>query len=434
MSAEATFPVRPSNEPLPAAFARLLQGEHAPLADAVTVALEQAALKTGSAAAFLAVLEHDTISDLFCWRAGRASAERTVPADAPDVVDASLAAARTCQPLVDAGRLVVPSLDEHGTRLVAGVMGRDRAYADADLWLLTLVVAHLSRHPGVGGTGATLAREAQLLQTQKLESIGQLAAGIAHEINTPIQFVGDNLHFLKDAYHSLEALLMACREMDPVAGAPPRPSRCVEARRKAGQLDLDYLQAEIPSAIEQSLEGVDRVAKIVRAMKAFSHPDTGERTPVDINAALESTIAVARHEWKYVADLRTEFARNLPHVPCFAGELNQALLNILINAAQAIGEVVGERGPDKGLITVSTRLDGDAVEVRIADTGPGIPESIRRQVFNPFFTTKPVGKGTGQGLAIAHAVVVGKHHGSLTFESAPGEGTRFVIRLPLDPA
>lgn len=274
--------------------------------------------------------------------------------------------------------------------------------------------------------------ESQLAQAQKLESIGQLAAGIAHEINTPTQYVGDNIRFLRDAFADLRTLLDAYGQLIGAARVGSvSPEAIARIESAVEEADLEYLCEEVPKAIEQSLEGVNRVATIVRAMKEFSHPGVEEKTATDLNRAIDSTITVARNEWKYVADVVTDFDPDLPLVPCLAGEFNQVILNIIINAAHAIAEVVGEGGDKKGTITVSTRRDGEWVEVRIRDTGTGIPEEHRAKVFDPFFTTKEVGKGTGQGLAIAHSVIVRKHGGSIRFETEPGKGTTFIIRLPV---
>jgi signal transduction histidine kinase len=199
------------------------------------------------------------------------------------------------------------------------------------------------------------------------------------------------------------------------------------------KVDLAYLTEEVPRAINQTLEGVDRVTKIVRAMKEFSHPGVKEKTLADLNKAIENTVTVSRNEWKYVADMITELDSSLPAVPCLVGEFNQVVLNIIINAAHAIQEVVGRDSGRKGTIRVSTHHDPDWVEVRIGDTGGGIPEDIRSRIFDPFFTTKGVGKGTGQGLAIAHSVIMDKHGGTLHFETEMGKGTTFFIRLPLHP-
>jgi PAS domain S-box-containing protein len=276
--------------------------------------------------------------------------------------------------------------------------------------------------------------ESQLAHAQKLESIGQLAAGIAHEINTPTQFVGDNTRFLRDAFADLQTLLVKYGELlEAGRGGRVDSELVAEVDQAAQQAELDYLRAEIPQAIAQSLEGIERVAKIVRAMKDFSHPGGEEKQAVDLNRSIESTVTVARNEWKYVADLVTDFDPTLPPVPCLIGDLNQAVLNIVINAAHAIGEVVGDGSAGKGRITIETRRGGAWAEIRVSDTGPGIPEAIRSKIFDPFFTTKEVGKGTGQGLAIAHAVVVDKHGGTIGIETETGCGTTVVIRLPIEP-
>jgi signal transduction histidine kinase len=276
--------------------------------------------------------------------------------------------------------------------------------------------------------------EIQLRSSQKLESIGQLAAGIAHEINTPTQYIGDNVRFLEGSFGDLkeihqryEKLRLAVKHGTPTAEVMAEMEACMR------RVDPGFLMAEIPRAIEQTLEGVDRVAKIVRAMKEFSHPGTEEKAPVNLNKALETTLTVARNEWKYVARIETDFDPDLPLVPCLPGEFNQVILNLVVNAAHAIADVTGADGKTKGLITASTRRCGEWAEVRIRDTGSGIPENIRHKIFDPFFTTKPVGKGTGQGLAMAHTAIVDRHQGTLTFETEVGVGTSFIIRLPLNP-
>ena len=263
--------------------------------------------------------------------------------------------------------------------------------------------------------------EAQLSQAQRLESIGRLAAGVAHEINTPVQYVSDNMRFLQDAFRDLSRLVRAYRQPDSW-----EPDEL--------QTETDYLLAEIPQAIVQSLEGLERIAQIVRSMKDFSHPSSTEKTVIDLNRALMSTATVARHEWKYVAEVAFDLDQSLSPVLGLPGELNQVFLNILVNAAHAIGKVPRKDHDPKGRIVISSRQVGTWAEVRISDNGPGIPQSTRPLIFEPFFTTKEVGKGTGQGLAIARSVIVDKHQGEIFFESEVGQGTTFVVRLPLEVA
>jgi PAS domain S-box-containing protein len=275
--------------------------------------------------------------------------------------------------------------------------------------------------------------ESQLVQAQKLESIGQLAAGIAHEINTPTQYVGDNVRFLQEAFTDLATLIEHTTDLLQAAkdGMPLAP--LIEAAEASAKtIDVDYVLEEVPNAIRQTLEGVERVATIVRAMKEFSHPGHEEKTAIDLNQAIDSTITVARNEWKYVADMVTDLAPMLPLVPCLPGAFNQVILNMIVNAAHAIAEAIEKGHGTKGTITVSTKHVDKWVEIWIADTGAGIPVAVRERIFDPFFTTKEVGKGTGQGLAIAHDVVVKKHGGTITFESEEGRGTTFRIRLPLE--
>ena len=277
--------------------------------------------------------------------------------------------------------------------------------------------------------------EAQLRHAQKMESIGQLAAGIAHEINTPTQYIGDNTRFVQDAFGDITGLVGEYEKLfSAVEAGAVTPELLGAVKAAAATADMAYLSAEIPKAIQQSLDGVSRVTHIVRAMKEFSHPGTTEKTAVDLAKAIQSTVTVASNEWKYVADLVTEFDTALPLVSCLPGEFNQVILNLVVNAAHAIADVVGDGANGKGTITVSTWLDGDCAEVRIRDTGTGIPEKARAKVFDPFFTTKGVGKGTGQGLAIAHNVIVEKHGGTIAFETEMGKGTTFIIRLPLKSA
>lgn len=275
----------------------------------------------------------------------------------------------------------------------------------------------------------------QLRQAQKMEAVGQLAAGIAHEINTPTQYVGDNTRFLKDAFQNITAALRGYTEL--IAAAKQNaiaPEMIAQAEQLLISCDLEYHFEQIPAAINETLEGVERVTKIVRAMKDFSHPGGREKGAADLNKAIDSTVTVARNEWKYVSDMVLELDPDLPLVPCFIGEFNQAILNLVVNAAHAIGDVVHAQKGGKGKITVRTRRDGDYVEVSVSDTGTGIPETHRQRIFEPFFTTKDVGKGTGQGLTLVYGSVVKKHGGTVTFETKIGKGTTFFIRLPIKAA
>ena len=265
-----------------------------------------------------------------------------------------------------------------------------------------------------------------------MASIGQLSAGIAHEINTPTQFVGDNTRFLQEAFEDLGQVLNAFEEFFHAVKNGESFEQLIEkVETTVEEADLEYLVEEIPKAINQTLEGVERVAKIVRSMKEFAHPGASEKAQVDINKAIESTVTVSRNEWKYVADVETDLDPDLPMVPCLAGDINQVFLNLLVNSAHAIEAAMGGKNNGKGKIRVATRKRNGWAEITITDTGTGIPESIRDRIFDPFFTTKEVGKGTGQGLSIAYNIVVEKHGGIIDFESTEGEGTTFMVRLPL---
>ncbi len=287
------------------------------------------------------------------------------------------------------------------------------------------------------GLDATKERalQIQLKQAQKLEAIGQLAAGIAHEINTPTQYVGDNTRFLNESFLKLLQLHEEYGMLLEAVKSGTADAALVEKiETKRDEADLDFLFQEIPKAICESLEGIDRVTQIVRAMKDFSHPGSDGKKNTDINNALESTISVSRNEWKYVAEVITDFDALLPELPCYPAELNQVFLNLIVNAAHAIGGTDKQDQCEKGVIEIGTQCQGNYVEVRIADSGSGIPEEIRDRIFDPFFTTKEVGKGTGQGLAIVHSVVVEQHGGTIRVDSEPGRGTTFIIRLPIEVA
>ncbi|MFQ5958163.1 MAG: CHASE domain-containing protein, partial [Alphaproteobacteria bacterium] len=272
--------------------------------------------------------------------------------------------------------------------------------------------------------------ERELRHMQKMESLGTLAGGIAHEINTPVQYVAENLRFLGDSFAQVGKVLEKLEGLVEAAAADGALAAPVaDANAAANAADLGYLRDEIPTSIDQSLEGIKRISEIVRAIKEFSHPDANEKSAIDINHAIETTITVARNQWKYVAEIETDFDRSLPAIPCLPGEFNQVMLNLIVNAAHAI-EATG--ADEKGRITVSTREDGDRVEIRVSDTGGGIPEESREKIFDPFFTTKEPGKGTGQGLAISYTIITKKHEGTIAVESEVGKGSTFIICLPID--
>ncbi|MES9943452.1 MAG: ATP-binding protein [Candidatus Thiodiazotropha sp.] len=272
--------------------------------------------------------------------------------------------------------------------------------------------------------------ERQLNQTHKMEAVGQLAGGIAHEINTPIQYVGDNLRFIKESQEDIESLLKVYSNLMQKASALPElEAEVAKVKETIEEIDLAYLEEETSNAIEQSITGASQVARIVLAMKEFAHPGSKQMALADMNRIISNAIAVCKNEWKYVADTELKLGESLPQVKCLGGEISQVVLNLVINAAHAIEAAKLQQ---KGKISITTTFNDDYVEMSIADTGTGIPKEVQEHVFNPFFTTKDIGSGTGQGLAIAQDIVVVKHKGELFFETEEGKGTRFVMRLPLN--
>ncbi|MEW5725153.1 MAG: PAS domain S-box protein, partial [Thermodesulfobacteriota bacterium] len=275
--------------------------------------------------------------------------------------------------------------------------------------------------------------EFKLAQAQKLESLGQLAAGIAHEINTPMQFIHSNIEFLEYAFRQGEKLLEASRRIaENFPPEAPAGDLAASLREAAEKVDLAYLAEEIPQATAGSLEGVGRISRIVESMRYFAHPDRQEKTPVSVNEAIENALTISRNQWKYCAEAETDLDPDLPRVSVLAAEFNQVLLNLILNAAQAITTARGKDPREKGRIRVVTRRLGGLVEIRVQDNGAGIPEKFHSRVFDPFFTTKEVGQGMGQGLSVAYNIIAEKHGGSLDFETEVGRGTTFIIRLPLD--
>jgi signal transduction histidine kinase len=278
-------------------------------------------------------------------------------------------------------------------------------------------------------TATRLKLESELRLSQKLESVGQLAAGIAHEINTPTQYVSDSIHFVHEGFNDISSLYNLCKHLIEEWSASNSPNVRFRIAQAESAIDLEFLLEEIPKSFQRCFDGIERIASIVRAMKEFAHPDTREKSYADINQAIQNTLTICHSEYKYVADAQTYLA-DLPRVPCHVGDLNQVFLNLTVNAAHAIASVVGDSGA-RGKLIIRTALEEDSVKIEFEDTGCGIPESIRDRVFEPFFTTKEVGRGSGQGLAIARNIVVAKHGGTITFQSTPGSGTTFTIMLPL---
>jgi signal transduction histidine kinase len=272
----------------------------------------------------------------------------------------------------------------------------------------------------------------QLLAAQKMEAIGGLAAGIAHEINTPIQFVSDNTSFIRDASVTLAKFMRAHTDiLDSMIDDPVHGEQIAQVRKAWKDEDCDFLLEELPHAIEETIEGAQRVAEIVKAMKEFAHPGSRGKTTVDINRVVQTTMQVSRNEWKYVADLELDLDDSIPTIEGLPGPLGQSLLIMFVNSAQAMAEHRDVNIEGKGTIRVSTSHADGVVEIRVADNGPGIPDSVVDRIFEPFFTTKDVGKGSGQGLSIAHSVVVDKHQGEIWVENAD-PGAVFVIRLPVE--
>ncbi|MFI5957487.1 PAS domain-containing protein [Cryptosporangium sp. NPDC051539] len=291
-----------------------------------------------------------------------------------------------------------------------------------------------SRMEGVIGVGADVTRvselERQLAQGTRLEAIGQLAAGLAHEINTPVQYISDNVLFLADSVGDMLTLVQSVAETVHSAGAEPDAAAAAwqSLRALVDGVDLDFIKEEIPGALEQTLEGVGRVGEVVRAMKEFSHPGQG-RSETDLNRSVETTAKVTRNEWKYVAELRLDLDPTMGLVPCYEGELKQVILNLIVNAAHAVADRAA--GGELGRIEVATRRSADEAVITVSDDGIGMDQATKQRIFDPFFTTKEVGKGTGQGLSMALNCIVGKHRGSLDVTSVPGSGSTFTIRLPL---
>ncbi|PNY38578.1 ATP-binding protein [Rhodopirellula baltica] len=270
--------------------------------------------------------------------------------------------------------------------------------------------------------------EARLSQVRNMEAVGQLSAGVAHEINTPIQFIGNNIEFLQGAFQDIETLLNLYSNLQNAAESQQALDPIIaEIKQKIELFDLDFLRQEFPMAISQSLEGIDRVATIVRAMKEFSAPSTTTRASIDVNRSIRTALAICANQFRDIATVKMNLDDSMSCVIGIGGQFNQAILNILTNAADAM-EI--HRSTGQGLLEVETNLTEDDIEIRFHDNGCGIPANIRDRIFDPFFTTKEVGKGIGQGLAFVYDVIVNKHAGTVSAQSRSGGGTTFLVTLP----
>lgn len=278
-------------------------------------------------------------------------------------------------------------------------------------------------------TTARTMMETQLRQSQRLEALGNLAGGVAHEINTPVQYVSDNIEFLGDAF-SMFTDLAARSEAIFESGSNPEILK--DLHRMLKEDDLGFYRDEVPAALAQSRDGIRQIAKIVRAVKEFSHPGTSERTSVDLNHLIQNASTVTHNRWKYVATFDIDLPDESLEVQGYPDELSQVLYNLIMNAVDAVFERHGESG--EGALRVAAKMSGGAVEIRVTDNGPGMDEATRNRIFDMFFTTKPPGKGTGQGLTICHRIIADKHGGEIFCQSEPGQGTTFTIRLPIGTA
>tara|TARA_R110002072_G_scaffold273219_2_gene433706 strand:+ start:20398 stop:21624 length:1227 start_codon:yes stop_codon:yes gene_type:complete len=322
--------------------------------------------------------------------------------------------------------LDVPAVRKDGTQFVTEVTIAEAETAGVPVY--TLVLRDITAR--IANESERQRLQLQLASAHKLESVGRLAAGVAHEINTPTQYVGDNLEFLRESVDALRNVLAAYRSAARMDVDSDRCAAVNAADALAKKLDLDYLDTELPLALEQAVDGITQIGSIVSAMKGFCHPGLPDKQPVDLNSVIENTVSVSRNEWKYVAHVELELHESLPLVSCNENEIKQVILNLIVNAAQAIEEQNGTGSGIQGHIRIETRSSDQYVEIEISDDGPGISAKAMPRLFDPFFTTKGVGKGTGQGLAIAQSVLTDRHDGELVVQSQPGEGARFVMRLP----
>jgi PAS domain S-box-containing protein len=274
-------------------------------------------------------------------------------------------------------------------------------------------------------------QESKRIHRMKLMAIGELSAGIAHEINTPVQFIGSNISFMGESFQDLLKVLKAYRKLGEVVQKEPYCHALLQEIAEIEEsADIDYLEEEIPKAFEQTLHGVKQVTDLVQGLKGFAHSGTeGEKVASDINNIINNALLVSRNVYKYVADLETNLG-DIPPVKVYPGDIGQVVINLVINASHSIEEKKG-KSTSLGKITINSLLEGNDIVIQVSDTGKGIPEGVRDRIFDPFFTTKEVGRGSGQGLAISHTIINEKHNGEISFNSVIGEGTTFTVRIPI---
>ena len=272
--------------------------------------------------------------------------------------------------------------------------------------------------------------EVQLMQANKMEAIGQLAAGIAHEINTPTQYVNSNIEFFTDAFPDLFMLLEEYNKFDSYIQKNFAEEDIRTWKKLSEKIDIEFLESEIKSALDDSLDGLRKISKIVDAMRTFSHPGTQQKEEINVNKIIQKTITVSRNEWKYDVELETDLENNIPAIPVYQDQISQVMLNLIVNATHAIQEAHENKQNGKGRIKISSCSNQRNLKIEVSDNGSGIPKNIRDKVFNPFFTTKEVGQGTGPGLSMAYNVVVENHGGNIYFDTEVEKGTTFVVELP----
>jgi signal transduction histidine kinase len=262
--------------------------------------------------------------------------------------------------------------------------------------------------------------ESQLVQSEKLASLGQLAAGVAHEINNPIGFISSNLGSLDGYFKQLQEMLDAYRDAEEAIGSTELVERLQRLRDK---VELEFLREDIPLLIKESKDGISRVGQIVKDLKDFSRADSSQEWQwANVQQGIESTLNIVANELKYKADVVKDY-QPLPEIECLPSQINQVIMNLIVNASQAIG-------PERGTLTLRTGLEGETVWIEVTDTGAGITPEHLKKIFDPFFTTKPVGQGTGLGLSLSYGIVK-KHRGDISVRSELGVGTTFRVQLPI---